>query len=154
MQLSSFTDYGLRILLYLANLSDDKVTSVRTISNFYKLSHNHLIKVAHRLVKLGYVESVQGKYGGLRLNKKPNAIYIGSVVRDLEPLQLLNCSEEFCNITSYCRLKRKLIEAKQAFLECLDEITLEDLIVGNTDLANYINISVADEIEADYLVNR
>ncbi|MCV2508871.1 MAG: Rrf2 family transcriptional regulator, partial [Neisseriaceae bacterium] len=116
-----------------------ELSNVKTVSEIYKISYHHIVKVVHRLVQLDYVESIQGKYGGIKLKKGKHDIYVGQVIRDLEPLELLNCSESFCNITSYCRLKNHLVTAKKAFLNALDEITLADLVEDNQELIQFVN---------------
>lgn len=75
-----------------------------------------------------------GKNGGIRLGKPAGQIRVGDVVRDLEPLSLVNCSSEFCHITPACRLKQALAEAAQSFLKELDNYTLADLVEKNQPL--------------------
>ncbi|AXY00104.1 MULTISPECIES: nitric oxide-sensing transcriptional repressor NsrR [Vibrio] len=134
MQLTSFTDYALRTLIYLASLPKDELTNITEVTDLFGVSRNHMVKVINRLGQLGYVHTVRGKNGGIRLMKPAKAITIGGVVRDLEPLDLVNCSVEFCHITPACRLKEKLAQAKMAFLAALDDCTIEDLITDNSDL--------------------
>lgn len=134
MQLTSFTDYALRTLIYLASLPKDELTNITEVTDLFGVSRNHMVKVINRLGQLGYVHTVRGKNGGICLMKPAKAITIGGVVRDLEPLDLVNCSVEFCHITPACRLKEKLAQAKMAFLAALDDCTIEDLITDNSDL--------------------
>ena len=95
MQLTSFTDYGLRALIYMASLPDGKMTSITEVTDVYGVSRNHMVKIINQLSHLGYVEAIRGKNGGIRLGKPANTIGIGEVVRALEPLTLVNCSGEF-----------------------------------------------------------
>lgn len=111
MQLTSFTDYGLRALIYMASLPDGKMTSITEVTDVYGVSRNHMVKIINQLSHLGYVEAIRGKNGGIRLGKPANTIGIGEVVRALEPLTLVNCSGEFCHITPACRLKSVLNKA-------------------------------------------
>ncbi|MBM7036717.1 nitric oxide-sensing transcriptional repressor NsrR [Vibrio ulleungensis] len=134
MHLTNFTDYALRTLIFLAALPKDELTSISEATELFGVSRNHMVKVINKLGQLGYVHTVRGKNGGIRLNKLPKEIRVGDVVRDLEPLQLVNCSVEFCHITPACRLKEKLAAAKQAFLAELDECTIEDLMSDNAEL--------------------
>ncbi|MGL4861108.1 MAG: nitric oxide-sensing transcriptional repressor NsrR [Enterobacteriaceae bacterium] len=139
MQLSSFTDFGIRTLIYLATLPTGELTNIRTVSQLYGTSHNHLVKVVHKLGQLGYVETVQGKNGGIRLKLPAQQINIAEVIRSLESLQFVNCQAEFCHITSACRLKRYLAEAKEAFLNELAKYTIQDLIADNTPLSQLLS---------------
>ncbi len=134
MQLTSFTDYALRTLIYLASLPKDELTNITEVTDLFGVSRNHMVKVINRLGQLGYVHTVRGKNGGIRLMKAPQDTTVGGVVRDLEPLDLVNCSVEFCHITPACRLKEKLAKAKMAFLAELDGCTIEELLSDNSEL--------------------
>ncbi|MBK4715979.1 MULTISPECIES: nitric oxide-sensing transcriptional repressor NsrR [Tenebrionibacter/Tenebrionicola group] len=134
MQLTSFTDYGLRALIYMASLPEGCMTSISEVAEVYNVSRNHMVKIINQLSKAGYVTAVRGKNGGIRLGKPAQEIRVGDVVRDMEPLSLVNCSHEFCNITSACRLKLALSGAVQSFLHELDKTTLADLVVENKPL--------------------
>src|SRR5690606_11812434 len=91
MQLTQFTDYGLRSLMYLA-AQPEKLCSVREIAEHYAISRNHLVKVVHRLAQLGYVTSSKGKGGGIRLACKPQELRLGDLVLALEPnMHLVDC---------------------------------------------------------------
>lgn len=134
MQLTSFTDYGLRTLIFLASLPEGELTNITEVTRLFGVSRNHMVKVINRLGQLGYIQTVRGKNGGIRLLQAPTAITVGQVVRDLEPLELVNCSVEFCHITPACRLKDRLAKAKQAFLNELDTCTIDALISDNREL--------------------
>jgi len=134
MQLTNFTDYALRTLIYLASLPEGELTNITEVTDLFKVSRNHMVKVINRLGQLGYVHTVRGKNGGIRLLKSPDSISVGQVVRDLEPLDLVNCSVEHCHITPACRLKEKLAKAKSAFLKELDDCTIESLLTDNSEL--------------------
>ncbi|NHW59169.1 nitric oxide-sensing transcriptional repressor NsrR, partial [Escherichia coli] len=98
-QLTSFTDYGLRALIYIASLPEGKMTSITEVTQVYGVSRNHMVKIINQLSHLGFVEAIRGKNGGIRLGKPATDIIVGEVVRALEPLSLVNCSAEFCHIT-------------------------------------------------------
>lgn len=134
MQLTSFTDYALRTLLYLASLPKGELTNITEVTDIFGVSRNHMVKVINRLGQLGYVQTVRGKNGGIYLLKPASEITVGGVVRDLEPLDLVNCNLDFCHITSACRLKDKLVKAKRAFLAELDDCTIKELLHDNSDL--------------------
>lgn len=131
MQVTQFTDYALRTLLYLA-AHRERLVPVTEISAAYKISNHHLVKVAHQLVRLGYVEATRGRGGGLRLARDPSAINIGAVLRDTEPhLHLVECFDRdhnTCPIVPACELVRVLAEAQARFLAVLDAHHLSDLV--------------------------
>jgi Rrf2 family nitric oxide-sensitive transcriptional repressor len=93
-----------------------------------------MVKVVNRLGQLGYLQTIRGKNGGVKLNGSAEKIKVGEIVRELEPLDIVNCSVEFCHITPACRLKHKLAQAKLAFLTELDGCSIQDLISDNSDL--------------------
>lgn len=98
MQLTSFTDYGLRALIYMASLPEGRMTSISEVTEVYGVSRNHMVKIINQLSRMGYVTAVRGKNGGIRLGKPAGQIRVGDVVRDLEPLSLVNCSSEFATL--------------------------------------------------------
>ncbi|MCM8526036.1 MAG: Rrf2 family transcriptional regulator [Lentisphaeraceae bacterium] len=134
MQLTMNTDFSLRVLLYVAERSDQQI-STKDISDFYKISHNHLVKVVNNLGKLGYLSLKRGRYGGgITLAKKPEEINIGQVVEKIEPMILVECfdaAKDSCAITSNCRLKGVLHRAKVNFIDQLKMTNLKDLINKN-----------------------
>nr|WP_314264166.1 nitric oxide-sensing transcriptional repressor NsrR [uncultured Moellerella sp.] len=134
MQLTSFTDYGLRALIYLASLPEGKMTSITEVTEVYGVSRNHMVKIINQLSHLGYVKAVRGKNGGIMLGQLAENIRVGAVVRALEPLSLVNCSGEFCHITPACRLKGVLQQALEQFLQELDKHTLADMVKDNNPL--------------------
>jgi Rrf2 family nitric oxide-sensitive transcriptional repressor len=134
MQLTNFSDYALRSLIYLASLPSDQLTSITEVSELFGVSRNHMVKVINKLGHLGYVKTIRGKNGGIKLLKNADEISVGAVIRDIEPLQLVDCSVEFCHITPACRLKAKLAEAKEAFLRELDNCSLQELLTDNSEL--------------------
>lgn len=129
MQLTQFTDYGLRSLMYLA-AQPDKLCSVREIAGHYGISRNHLVKVVHRLAQLGYITSSKGKGGGIRLAGKPESLRLGDLVQALEPnMHLVECfnrETNTCTVVSACRLKHFLADANTSFLQALNRHTLAD----------------------------
>ncbi|WP_147194508.1 nitric oxide-sensing transcriptional repressor NsrR [Pantoea sp. MBD-2R] len=140
MQLTSFTDYGLRALIFMAALPQGKMTNITEVTETYGVSRNHMVKIINQLSRAGYVSAVRGKNGGIRLGKPASEIVIGQVVRDMEPLQLVNCHSDFCHITPACRLKQALHDAVQSFLAVLDSYTLADLVEDNHPLYQLLQI--------------
>ena len=131
MRLTVYTDYALRMLMYLA-LKDDGLATIEEIAQSYGISKNHLMKVAHQLGVAGYLETVRGRWGGLRLAKPAKTIRLGEVVRYTEPdMAIVMCFDPInadCAILPSCVLRRALERARRAFLEVLDDYTLSDLI--------------------------
>ncbi|RNA70418.1 RrF2 family transcriptional regulator [Alteribacter keqinensis] len=131
MQLTTYTDYSLRLLLYLAVQPEEELSSVKEVAGIYNISYNHLTKVTYNLGKLGILETVKGRYGGIRLAKKPEDINIGDVVRRTEDNRgFVECFDEGsnkCILTPACKLKGVLKEALEAYLSVLDQYTLKDL---------------------------
>ncbi len=133
MQLTTFTDYGLRSLMYLA-IHGERLCNISEIAEHYGISRHHLVKVVHRLGQLGYVDSVQGKGGGIRLARDPAALRLGDLVRDLEPnMRIVECFDRetnTCRITGACQLKHYLFDASAAFLDSLNRHTLADTVTN------------------------
>lgn len=131
MQLTIFTDYGLRSLMYLAAHTDRRC-SVRQIAEHYGISRNHLVKVVHHLAQLGYIDSSKGKGGGVKLAHRADKLKLGDLVRALEPnmdiVECFNKDTNTCRIASACQLKHYLFDAKQAFLASLNNHTLADTV--------------------------
>ncbi|MFD2176529.1 nitric oxide-sensing transcriptional repressor NsrR [Veronia pacifica] len=145
MQLTAFTDFALRALMFLANLEPGRLTSISEVTEEYGVSRNHMVKIIHRLSQLGYVETVRGKNGGIRLGRPASQIIIGQLIRDIEPLQLVNCSTDFCHISPACKLKGILSDAMTNFLQELDRYTLQDLTADNQPLVNLLHINYASQ---------
>ena len=129
MYLTQHTDYGLRVLVYTA-INDDTLVNIGTIAETYNISKSHLMKVVTSLVKGGFLVSVRGKGGGLRLADAPEKINIGAVVRHLEPMQVVECmgDNNECLITPSCRLTGIITGAIKAFFNHLDQYSLQDLL--------------------------
>ena len=137
MQLNQQTDFAFRILMYLADhaartTGDDTVSrpKIREIADFYRVSYNHLMKVANALASHGYVQSWRGKHGGLGLAREPEAIPLGQVARDIEGhWEVVECfgTTTDCPLAHGCRLAPILSEALEEFWAILDRYTLADI---------------------------
>ncbi|WP_343729700.1 Rrf2 family transcriptional regulator [Duganella sp.] len=131
MRLTSFTDYSLRTLLYLA-ANRDRLVTIQDIADLHVISKNHLMKVVYQLGLSGLVETVRGRNGGLRLAKEPKEINIGALVRSTETdffmAECFDRASDTCPLTSNCKLKHTLNDATRAFLAVLDQQTLEDML--------------------------
>lgn len=132
MRLTTFSDYSLRVLIFLA-IDPDRRATIGEIAKAFDVSENHLMKVVHHLGKAGWLANVRGKGGGLELARAPEEIRIGAVIRDCEtqlPAECFDRERNTCVITSACELKHVLKEAADAFYQALDRYTLAD-IAGN-----------------------
>ncbi len=143
LEISLYSDYSFRVLMYLA-LHGQKLVQIKTISDAYRVSENHLVKVVQHLVRLGYVASVRGRSGGIRLAKTPEEIGLGDVFRKTEPtLKLLSCFEAehaACPIVGICDLNLLFQRAMQRFLDELDQQTLASLVGRRSQMLSTLNI--------------
>lgn len=148
MQLTQYTDFGLRTLVALALNPGEKLT-VTDISRMYGISRHHLVKVVARLAELGYVETLRGKGGGMRLGMPATEIRIGAVVRGMEAeLGVVECLQQdggACVIAPVCRLKGLLREATGQFLARLDEHSLADMLRPRAPVARLLGIPLRVE---------
>jgi Rrf2 family nitric oxide-sensitive transcriptional repressor len=131
MRLTSYTDYALRTLMFLA-LNRDRLATIGDIAQTHNIAKNHLTKVVHHLGTLGFVETVRGRSGGLRLAREPADIRIGEVVRQTETdFHMASCfdaSAPGCLYASGCELRGALAQATKAFLDVLDGVTLAQMV--------------------------
>ncbi len=171
MRLTHYSDYALRSLIYLATKPNpESLANISDIADSYNISKSHLTKIVHHLGKLGYIESVRGKNGGIRLGMSANDINIGALVRQTEcDFKIVECFSETplltasatpsnkkgefiamvnsdtatqqCAIAPNCQLKWILAKATQAFIAVLDEYTLADIISNKNTLAQLLHES-------------
>lgn len=144
MQLTAYTDYSLRVLIYLG-LHPDRLATISEIADAYRISRNHLLKVVHHLGQIGAIQTFRGKSGGIRLATEPEHLNIGAIVRQTEPhLDLLECfniAKDTCPITPACALKSILDQAKRSFLAVLDQYTLADVLKNRERLSELMAIN-------------
>ncbi|MFC3068148.1 Rrf2 family transcriptional regulator [Phenylobacterium soli] len=151
MRLTVYTDYALRVLMYVAVTGEPKASgepsrarpTIAGIAASYGISRNHLMKVVHELGLAGYLETTRGKNGGLKLARPAAEIVLGEVVRKTEPdlafvpcLDLVNAT---CAITPACRLRGAMHQARAAFLKVLDSYTLADLVENRAALEGLLS---------------
>lgn len=131
MRLTDYTDYSLRTLIYVA-LNPDELVTVQRIADAFSIPKNHLIKIVQRLGQAGFLVTVRGRMGGVRLARAPGEINVGEVVRLTEPdFRLVECFQQednHCVITRVCGLRNVLASALQAYFDVLDGYTLQDLV--------------------------
>ena len=145
MKLTTYTDFGLRTLMYLATLPEGKLSSVAHVAKLYDVSRNHLVKVVNQLAREGYIHAIRGKNGGIRLAHPSGDINVGQVIRSLENnLNGIDCGSPACYLVKVCRLKDALKEAMEAFLGVMESYTLADLISNRDEL-----MVIFSELEPD-----
>lgn len=146
MRLTVYTDYALRLLMYLA-LKDNGRATIAEIAKSYGISRNHLMKVAYELGQAGYVETLRGRGGGLKLAKPAEAIGLADVVRHTEQdMALVPCFKPIdapCVIRPSCVLRHALARANAAFVDVLDEYSLSDLVKPRTPLRGLLSMPSA-----------
>jgi Rrf2 family transcriptional regulator, nitric oxide-sensitive transcriptional repressor len=146
MRLTVYSDYALRVLMYLA-VKQDGLATIAEIAASYDISQNHLMKVVHQLGVAGYIETVRGRGGGLRLAKPVAAIGLADVVRYTEPdMAIVSCFKPVdapCAIRPCCVLRRTLEQARDAFMAVLEGYTLDDLVKPRARLAGLLGIPQA-----------
>lgn len=141
MRLTVLSDYSLRVLMYLG-IHDDRLCTISEIARSYGISENHLMKVVNRLGQCGFIETVRGRGGGLRLGKTADAITLGEVLRATEEdFQLVECfgDEDTCRISEPCRLKHALRRALKAYFGELDAWTLADIVANKKALSSALD---------------
>jgi len=142
MQLTQFTDYSLRVLIYITTKND--ICTISEIAESYQVSRNHLVKVVHRLGILGYLNTIRGNKGGVKLSRSANMINIGKLVESIEPnFNIVECFDKIngkCCIIPVCKLKVILEKAKKDFIDTLNQYSLADLVENKTELASHLKI--------------
>jgi len=137
VRLTRYTDYSLRVLIHLA-LHDNRLCSIGEISRTYDVSHNHLMKVVNALARDGFVETVRGRAGGMRLARPANEISVGEVVRRTEEgLELADCSG--CALAPACGLTGVLAEGMRAMMAVFDSYTVTDLLADREAMRRLMN---------------
>lgn len=148
MQLTQFSDFSLRTLIYLG-LRQDELVTIEEIAAAYGISESHLTKVVHKLGRLNIIETVRGRRGGMRLYRAPAEVNIGAIVRQMEGnLTIVECfdtAHNTCPIAPVCGLTSILGEALEAFLAVLDRYTLADILRDRVAFASLLAIPISDD---------
>ncbi|MCH7344843.1 Rrf2 family transcriptional regulator [Pelomonas sp. CA6] len=132
MRLTTMTDYALRLLIYLGR-HPDRLCTIAEVAQAYQISEAHLTKITHQLGLGGWIQTVRGKGGGMRLALAPEQISVGRLVRSVEPdFALVEClgEQDDCSLSGRCRLTGILGEALAAFQQTLERYTLADLLAA------------------------
>jgi len=131
MRLSEYTDYSLRVLMYCA-AHPQRLVTIAEMAEYHQVSKNHLMKVVNDLARLGVLETMRGRGGGLRLLQSADTIRVGDIVRVSETdFRLVECFDpatDSCTLTPSCTLRHVLSDALQAYFRVLDDVTLADLM--------------------------
>ena len=147
MQLTRQTDYAIRVMMFLGIQQDDRLVTISDIAYHFDISRNHLMKIVNKLGQMDYIQTLRGKHGGLRLNRDPESIKLGSLIRDFETtLDLVDCKKLTCPITGSCDLKPVMQKAQEAFLAVVDACSLQDLLSNPTDLRSLLGIEDNEEL--------
>ena len=140
MRLTLHTDYALRVLMHAA-IADGTLITIDDVAKTFDISKQHLMKVVNNLGQKGYLETMRGRGGGIRLRRPPRDINIGQVVREIEErLGIIGCLEQrgYCPIQRVCELRVVFREATEAFLAVLDGYTLADMIKPRGQLSSLL----------------
>lgn len=144
MRITLYTDYSLRVLLFLGIKGKGRLSTIQEIADAYHISKNHLMKVTYDLGQLGLIETIRGRGGGIRLNVNPEEINIGQVVRHTEEdFNLVECFDQennLCKLSPACQLKFALKEALNAYLQVLDQYTLADFLISKDEMFKLLGI--------------
>ncbi|WP_024850628.1 RrF2 family transcriptional regulator [Hydrogenovibrio kuenenii] len=131
MQLTKQTDYAFRVLIYLGSQNDEKLATIQAISETFDISKSHLMKVVQKLVNHGFIQSVRGPTGGIKLGKNKNEINLRQVIELMEvTLKPVNCDVPVCRINQSCELRKFLDQAQSKYLEYAEQFTLADLVTN------------------------
>lgn len=144
MQLTQFTDYSLRALIYIA-LRKGSCT-IKDVTDAYTISNNHMVKIVHNLSKLGLIKTSRGKNGGILMAAQPKTINLGQLIVQLEPhfdlVPCFNKEKANCCIAPVCKLKCILHEAKSAFMGVLQQYTLADILQNSGELSALLRVKL------------
>jgi Rrf2 family nitric oxide-sensitive transcriptional repressor len=133
MKLTRFSDIGLRVLMYLAREPRNTSITVAEVAGQFDVPHNHLVKVVGAMAKLGWIDAVRGRNGGIRLAVSASDIHVGSVLRALEgDVEAVDCEGIGCRLAGDCALRHALKCGVDAFYKAMDEYTLADIVGGTT----------------------
>lgn len=142
MQLTKYTDFALRTLIFLCVQPPERRVTITQVSEHFDIPRNHLIKIVHHLGKEGYIDTVRGKGGGIRLGRPAREINLRQLVEATEEtLKPVNCAQPSCPILGGCRLQELLFSAQEAFMQELEQYSLADICQQPDNLISLLNWS-------------
>ncbi|HWR76605.1 MAG TPA: Rrf2 family transcriptional regulator [Thiobacillus sp.] len=140
MRLTKHTDYAFRVLIYLASMPEDRLSTVQEIAEKFDVSRSHIMKIVHKLAGAGLIHASRGQHGGIKLGQPKEAIDLRSVIELMEAtLEPVNCDEPICIIKKNCALKNILLGAQRQFLEHAGHYTLADLAEPAVSIISLLN---------------
>jgi len=139
MQITKFTDIALRVMMAVA-ADQERLFGISELSRRFFVSNNHMVKVVHSLVTAGFLESVRGRKGGVKIGMAPSTVSVGDIVRTTETAsKIIDCKTANCPLFPECSLQGVLYNAHRAFYDVLDACTMADLAKGSNRLGEVIN---------------
>jgi Rrf2 family nitric oxide-sensitive transcriptional repressor len=140
MRLTKHTDYAFRVLIFLASMPEDRLSTVQEIAETFDVSRSHIMKIVHKLAGAGLIQASRGQHGGLKLGQPRDAINLRQVIELMEAtLTPVNCDDPVCLIRKNCTLKNILFDAQRQFLEHVGQYTLADLAEPTVSIARLLN---------------
>ncbi|HSJ80948.1 MAG TPA: Rrf2 family transcriptional regulator [Thiobacillus sp.] len=142
MRLTKHTDYAFRVLIYLASMPEDRISTVQEIAEKFDVSRSHIMKIVQKLAGAGLIHASRGQHGGIRLGQPKEAIDLRRVIELMEAtLAPVNCDDPACIIKKNCTLKNILFEGQRQFLEHVERYTLADLAEPTVSIVSLLNKS-------------
>ena len=140
MRLTKHTDYAFRVLIYLASMPEDRISTVQEIAEKFDVSRSHIMKIVHKLAGAGLIHASRGQHGGIKLGQPKEAINLRRVIELMEAtLAPVNCDDPVCIIKKNCALKNILFEGQRQFLEHVERYTLADLAEPTVSIVSLLN---------------
>jgi Rrf2 family nitric oxide-sensitive transcriptional repressor len=142
MRLTKHTDYAFRVLIYLASMPEDRISTVQEIAEKFDVSRSHIMKIVQKLAGAGLIHASRGQHGGIRLGQPKESIDLRRVIELMEAtLAPVNCDDPVCIIKKNCTLKNILFEGQRLFLEHVERYTLADLAEPTVSIVSLLNKS-------------
>ena len=142
MQLTHHTDFSLRVLIFLSLQDKNSLSTINDIAEHFNILKNNLTKVVHHLALQGYVTTVRGKNGGIRLARPAEQMKLGEIVQAMEAnTEVINCQKPACPLNNHCELKGILNKAQAAFFLTLDKYTLADIVQQPNNIIKLLNLN-------------
>ncbi|MBW8306985.1 MAG: Rrf2 family transcriptional regulator [Thiobacillus sp.] len=142
MRLTKHTDYAFRVLIYLASIPEDRISTVQEIAEQFDVSRSHIMKIVQKLAGAGLIHASRGQHGGIRLGQPKDTINLRRVIELMEAtLAPVNCDDPVCIIKKNCTLKNILFEGQRQFLEHVERYTLADLAEPTVSIVSLLNTS-------------
>ncbi len=143
MQLTLFTDYALRTLVFLALQPEQHLSTITEVADRFSISCNHVVKIVHQLGMKGYIDTIRGKHGGIRLARASAEINLGDLIADMENMScLMDCQREGCRLSPGCRFQSIMRKAMRAFMAVLAEFTLADLVRDEERMCDLLGLEI------------